>query len=542
MNVLLIEPDYKNKYPPIGLMKISTYHKNRGDKVLFHKGFLESDKLKEVNRVYITSLFTFYFDKTVKTIEYYQKYFDNSNIYAGGIMVTIMPQKVHEKVGNIHLLTGLLTDSSCLGLNDKINIDELPLDYSILDECEYEYPAGDNYYSYTTRGCPNHCSFCAVPILEPVYSITNNIKQQIIFANKMYGERRNLLLLDNNIFNLEIKDMRILVDDLKSIGFTKEPTYIKETPYEHIIRYPKNNVSSRLLNKTEVFLRNFQKKIRNEESQKVYSHFLSGIDLCQNKKIYFCGHKKEILPIIQKYKYKTKMKRYIDFNQGLEAGRITKEKMSILSELPLRPVRIAFDHYTPTFVQKYTNAIKISTNCGIKEFSNYMLYNYQDSPDDLWHRLKINIDLAKKFNINIFSFPMKYMPITETDRKYIGANWNKKFLSGVQAILLVSKGIVADGESFFYRAFGKDCDEFKKILSMPKDFIIYRAFYEKRGLTLQWETLYDLLDESERKTLIQILSEAPSPSTSPSNFNISQILKFYTHDYRYETIKKRDCS
>ena len=37
-NILLVEPDYNNKYPPIGLMKIATYHKNKGDYVEFYKG------------------------------------------------------------------------------------------------------------------------------------------------------------------------------------------------------------------------------------------------------------------------------------------------------------------------------------------------------------------------------------------------------------------------------------------------------------------------------------------------------------------------
>jgi hypothetical protein len=36
--ILLIEPNYKNKYPPIGLMKIATYHRNLGDDVKFFKG------------------------------------------------------------------------------------------------------------------------------------------------------------------------------------------------------------------------------------------------------------------------------------------------------------------------------------------------------------------------------------------------------------------------------------------------------------------------------------------------------------------------
>lgn len=40
-NILLIEPNYKNKYPPIGLMKIATYHRILGDKVTFLKGDLK---------------------------------------------------------------------------------------------------------------------------------------------------------------------------------------------------------------------------------------------------------------------------------------------------------------------------------------------------------------------------------------------------------------------------------------------------------------------------------------------------------------------
>ena len=32
-NILMVEPDYRSTYPPLGLMRISTYHKDKGDKV-----------------------------------------------------------------------------------------------------------------------------------------------------------------------------------------------------------------------------------------------------------------------------------------------------------------------------------------------------------------------------------------------------------------------------------------------------------------------------------------------------------------------------
>ncbi len=39
--VLLIEPNYKNKYPPMGLMKMTTYFRRCGDDVRFFKGDLK---------------------------------------------------------------------------------------------------------------------------------------------------------------------------------------------------------------------------------------------------------------------------------------------------------------------------------------------------------------------------------------------------------------------------------------------------------------------------------------------------------------------
>ena len=36
--VLLLEPNYPNKYPPVGLMKLATYYRRLGWDVVFYKG------------------------------------------------------------------------------------------------------------------------------------------------------------------------------------------------------------------------------------------------------------------------------------------------------------------------------------------------------------------------------------------------------------------------------------------------------------------------------------------------------------------------
>jgi hypothetical protein len=47
--VLLIEPNYANKFPPIGLMKLSTYYKNLGNwDVVFYKGDLKTFVIERI--------------------------------------------------------------------------------------------------------------------------------------------------------------------------------------------------------------------------------------------------------------------------------------------------------------------------------------------------------------------------------------------------------------------------------------------------------------------------------------------------------------
>ncbi len=79
-------------------------------------------------------------------------------------------------------------------------IDELPLDYSILYEIDYHYPASNAYFGYMTRGCPRDCAFCAVKTLEPNYKNYIGIADKLAYVDEHFGRKKDLLLMDNNVF------------------------------------------------------------------------------------------------------------------------------------------------------------------------------------------------------------------------------------------------------------------------------------------------------------------------------------------------------
>ena len=291
MRILLVEPNYKNKYPPMGLMKISTYHKGRGDEVTFYKGVMDSAEFygKHYDRVYITSLFTFYYNQTVKTIKSYEKLISPEKIFIGGIMVSLMKEKIKEDIDDrISILTGLLTDSSILGLGDSVNIDILPLDYSILDDIVYKYPAGDNYFAYISRGCTNKCSFCAVPILEPEFCMTNNIVQQVKTIGEEFGEKKNLLLLDNNILSFSENELEQIVSDIESLGFDKKTKFYKELPLKQFMRklhrYESDTIASKnVLEETLLYLKEKKKIKKSKIYQEKYLEIMGKIECSEDK-------------------------------------------------------------------------------------------------------------------------------------------------------------------------------------------------------------------------------------------------------------------
>lgn len=76
--------------------------------------------------------------------------------------------------------------------------------------------------------------FCVVPKLEPTYQTHISIKDKIEDTRERFGEKRNLLLLDNNV--LASADFNNIIEEIKESGFTKENNYIAPDYYAVAIK------------------------------------------------------------------------------------------------------------------------------------------------------------------------------------------------------------------------------------------------------------------------------------------------------------------
>lgn len=577
-NILLVEPSYKNKYPPLGLMKLATYHRKLGDNVVFFKGELKDllrmslvrscvrklnnisskigwelhsgDILKFIStgsaeakknilaldpankslidvaisayrksvvsgritedfywdRIYVATLFTFFWKITIETINFAKRLInDQTEIKIGGVAATVLADDMERETG-IKPICGLLSKAGVFDDNDII-IDTLTPDYSILEEIPYKYPAGEAFFSYTTRGCIRDCDFCAVKQIEPKFNPYVSISNSIKDIRERFGDRQHLLLLDNNV--LASKKFNVIVDELVDLGFYAGATCINDNKLDIAI----NNISSGW-NKTvyihcahDIF-KNFLHKLTGEQQDVVYealkeNHLLQSTTPSQEQ---ILAAYKIIGPIYENKRPKGKKSRYVDFNQGLDARLMIDDKVALLAKLSIRPLRIAFD--SMEYEEIYTKAIRLAAKHGLKHFSNYLLYNEHDKPVDLYRRIKINIELCSELGLNIYSFPMKYHPITGKDRfnrDYLGEHWNRKYIRAVQTILNATKGKIGVGQSFFEKAFGRTEEEFYNLLIMPELYILLRFFFEGIGLTQEWDDDFNNLNPTEKERALQLI-------------------------------------
>lgn len=174
MKIGLIDVDGHN-FPNLALMKISAYHKAKGDDIEWCNLF------KHYDRVYQSKVFD---DTYTPDLEYIP---NADEIIKGG--------------------TGY-------GLDNK-----LP------DEIEHQYPdyslypdlTKDTAYGYLTRGCPRGCHFCIVAEKE------GRCSQKVADLSEFWSDQKFIKLLDPNILACRehLNLLQQLVDSKAYIDFTQ---------------------------------------------------------------------------------------------------------------------------------------------------------------------------------------------------------------------------------------------------------------------------------------------------------------------------------
>ena len=458
-NILLLEPGYRNKYPPLGLMKIAAYHRTKKDKVVFVKGVkpqLRQDLFNtRWDRVYVTTLFSFEWKRTAATIDFAIDCVGGNSrrVFVGGIAASLMTEEFLKEVRwfGVRFIPGLLDKPPAESLMldpyegdlhaDDISgqpIEDYTPDYSILDQIkdDYVYPVNDAYFGYASRGCVRKCHFCGVPKLEGPQRDTTPVGELVSRISHSHGEKRDLILMDNNVTASE--RYKEIIAEIRDAGFERGA------------------------------------KLRRKGRS---------------------------------------LARRVDFNQGVDARILCKSPMYLkeMSTICISPLRIAFDHLG--LRKPYIKAVRYASDVDITQLSNYMLYNFHDTPGDLYERLRVNIELNEELGVRIWSFPMRYQPVDLKDRSHVGNKWIWYWLRSFQIILQATHGVVSGNPSYFRRAFGETREKFELLLSMPHHMIFHRDYYDFHEGSSEKEEYMNItakMTESQRNCYLESLAQVKS--------------------------------
>ena len=478
-NILLIEPGYKNKYPPLGLMKIAQYHGPEGkrDNVRFIKGEDPSVLGVAWDRIYITTLFSFEYARIAQSIDFALRVANghSDRVFVGGIAASLMQERfvAEPRWRGVRFIRGLLDKAPAVSLQlDAFSeelyaedltgtpIEDLVPDYGILGQIDYNYPVRDAYFTYTSRGCIRKCSFCGVPKLEGSQRDTESLTGFVEAVDRLYGKKRDLILMDNNV--VASTRFKEIIAEIRDLGFTPGA------------------------------------KLR-RSNERVASQ------------------------------------RRVDFNQGVDARILAKDKFYLreLSTICLSPLRIAFDHLG--LKAPYEKAVRYAHEFGLTELSNYMLYNFHDSPSDLFERMRLNVTLNEELGVRIWSFPMRFQPTDRPDRGHIGERWHRYQLRSMQIVLQATHGVVSGEPTFFKRAFGDTAEDFHRILLLPHDYIFNRDWYDRFDGRAEFDEFHATarnLTAEDRAELVELLSSCDPKDiaglrSQTTNTQLRKLLPFY---------------
>lgn len=155
MKIALIDVDGHN-FPNLPLMKISAYHKQRGDQVEWYDPMTAWYDTPDI--VYMSKVFSFTPD--------YEHPVCGNEIIRGG--------------------TGYFYPDG--GPNLPYEIEHIYPDYSLYPEL-----TKDTAYGFLTRGCPRGCGFCVVKAKE------GDKSRKVADLSEFWKGQKNIVLLDPNI-------------------------------------------------------------------------------------------------------------------------------------------------------------------------------------------------------------------------------------------------------------------------------------------------------------------------------------------------------
>lgn len=170
-----------HKFPNLPLMKISAWHKSKGDSVEF------AVPLAEYDRVYVSRVFGDEYSK-------FEDFCFNTKeiVYGGtGFAITIENgREVYTKTKDTNL---------------PYKIEHIYPDYSL-----YPTLTKNTAYGFLTRGCPNDCGFCIVSKKE------GRVSKKAADLSEFWRGQSHIKLLDANL--LACKDKIDLLNQLAKSG------------------------------------------------------------------------------------------------------------------------------------------------------------------------------------------------------------------------------------------------------------------------------------------------------------------------------------
>ncbi|MEM4736469.1 MAG: hypothetical protein QXD41_01215 [Nitrososphaeria archaeon] len=328
-HVLLVEPRYYTKYPPLGLLKLSSYHKKIGDTTELVRGTTRQVS-REPNVIYVTSLFTWAWKPVWEAVRFYSMLFPKADLWLGGLYASLMPE--HAALSGVNprrIFKGIFTEA-----------EDLCPDYSLVPEWNKKVGAS---IIFSSRGCLRSCTFCAVPRIEGKLNAEKNSIKHLIWP----GHKR-VIFFDNN--------------------------FLASSKWESVL----------------------------EEIEE--------LDL------------------------------RVDFNQGLDARLISDRVAKKISRVKIdRFVRLSYDYIgMGPYVRKAINLLK-SNGIDGRNILVYALYNFTDSPQDLFTRIKNTLSWGA------VSYPMRYQPTnTLSKNTYIAPKWDENRLNAVQR----ARRVIGSGGAF----------------------------------------------------------------------------------------------